>query len=138
MLVRLLSFILLLTVIQLGQGMAMFLEIAPVEEAVLPHITLGVLTFLLLLGATYSSRVSGHPAASDITFAAFLYLVQGAFGLTSMMGEATKLAGVIHLYLSFFTVAMVAATVVIAASKTPSTEQRPPATRAVPQPAARI
>jgi hypothetical protein len=74
MITKALALVLVLTVIQLGQGIAMRLEIAPEELARPAHIGLGVLTALVVLGLARSNETAeasccrGHNLSSGITF----------------------------------------------------------------------
>ena len=116
---RVLVLILLLLAAQLAQGLAIaFEQIKLTEEILMAHIGLGVLIFIILLGATYVSRRERHPAASDITFTFSIYIVQGAFGFaTRVGGETGQLLSTIHLYTSVITLMAAVAALVIALSE---------------------
>ena len=82
------------------------------------HMGLGVLIFLILLGITYSSRKEKHPAATDITFTFSLFIIQGALGLATRIGEEVgKLLATIHLYVAVFVLMAAAISLLIALSE---------------------
>jgi hypothetical protein len=111
MITKALALVLVLTVIQLGQGIAMRLEIAPEELARPAHIGLGVLTALVVLGLARSMRQQKHPAAGDTTFFLALLLFQGLTGLFIL--AEVQVSALIHLVLSFFVTASAAANLVL-------------------------
>ncbi|MEM4298361.1 MAG: hypothetical protein QXI97_01345 [Nitrososphaerota archaeon] len=104
MITRGMGIVTLLTILQLAQGIALSLKHVEGELVTLLHVGLGFLTFLILLGVTYSARRSGHASATDLTFALALYILQGALGL-AILAEGPAAVRPIHLYLSFFVVA---------------------------------
>ena len=116
---KVLALILLLLAAQLAQGLAIaFEQLKLTEEVLMAHIGLGILIFIILLGATYSSRREKHPASPDITFTFSLYMVQGAFGFaTRIGGETGQLLSTIHLYTSVITLMASAAALVISLSE---------------------
>jgi len=124
MLVRAFALVFMLMVVQLALGLfVLFSESG--EEFVMAHTGLGLLIYILLFGATFSSRRAKHPAAGDITLTAFLYTIQGALGLTSMLGgSGGEAAGAVHLYFSLLVVATAAAALVLAAESQERTETR--------------
>jgi len=129
MTLRALGVVFVLLVVQLAQGLSMFLLEPPVE-AVLLHVGLGFLTLLVLLWVVILTRRAKHHAAGDVTLVLFLYLVQGSLGLaTYLPEEQAALAKPLHLYFSFFVAASAAWTLVIAAG-----EQPRPVVQAAPQP----
>jgi len=111
MIARALALVLVLTAIQLAQGIAMRFEIAPADLARPTHIGLGVLTALVVLGLVRSMRQQKHPAAGDTTFLLALLVFQGLTGLF-ILAEVEALA-LIHLVLSFFVVASAAANLIL-------------------------
>jgi uncharacterized membrane protein len=104
MITRAMALVTLLTIVQLAQGLALWLKLVEGSLYTLGHVGLGFLTFLIMLGIAYSARKSGHASASDITFALALYIIQGAFGL-AILAEGPAIVRSIHLFISFFTVA---------------------------------
>jgi heme A synthase len=114
MITRALGLVTLLTILQLAQGIAFNLKLVEGELFTLSHVGLGFLTFLILLGAAYSARRSGHASATDISFALAIYVLQGVFGLV-IFAEGPEPAKIIHLFLSFFVVAANAAALSLSA-----------------------
>ena len=111
MIARALAFVLVLTVVQLGQGIAIKFEVAPADLARPVHIGLGVLTTIVVLGLTRSMRQQKHPVAGDATFLLLLLIFQGLAGVFIL--AEVEVSVLIHLVLSFFVVAAAAANLVL-------------------------
>lgn len=108
--------VLVLSLWQLAQGLAMRFEMVEPETVRPIHIGVGVLTALILLGLVRSARIEGGRIGSDLTFVFLLMILQGLAGLFIL--AEISLATIIHLALSFFVVGSVAATLILAASET--------------------
>ncbi len=111
---RAIALVLVLTVIQLAQGLAMRMEVADPSLVTPAHVGLGVVTALILFGLTRLIRRQNNPASADMTFLTLLFIFQGVTGIFIL--AEVEVARLIHLILSFFVVALSAGTLVIAAS----------------------
>ncbi|MEM2237774.1 MAG: hypothetical protein QXR26_03120 [Candidatus Caldarchaeum sp.] len=114
MITRATALILFLTLVQLAQGIAMRLEVADPDIVTPPHIGLGVITALIIIGLTRSVRRQTHHVSADITFLLLLFLVQGMSGVFRLAG--VEAATLIHFILSFFVVAAAANAFILSAS----------------------
>ncbi|MEM1965178.1 MAG: hypothetical protein QW614_04250 [Candidatus Caldarchaeum sp.] len=114
MITRAIFLVLMLTVVQLAQGIAMRFELADPNIVTPLHIGLGVVTALMVVGLARSLRRQTHHVSADISFLLLLFMVQGIAGIFILADVET--AAFIHLILSFFVVAAAANALVLSAS----------------------
>ncbi|MEM0444288.1 MAG: hypothetical protein QXX49_04835 [Candidatus Caldarchaeum sp.] len=114
MIIRALALVLALAVAQLAQGIAMRMNLADPAMLTPPHIGLGVITALILMGLTRNARREKLHISADVAFLTLLFVAQGIAGVFIL--AEVEAASLIHLGLSFFIVAASASTLVLSAS----------------------